>query len=80
MSVLYGQEDLADERIPVFQAYQVNQQLLSQCRPRNSSFCIASYQPIVSGEEITEEVAMEGSRSRIWDQAEITVCTSKKLY
>lgn len=61
-----GQEELADERIPVFQPYQVNEQLLAYADPEA---IVLHCLPAHRSEEITDEV-MEGSRSRIWDQAE----------
>src|SRR4028118_608166 len=70
-----GQEELADARIPVFQPYQVNQQLLSHTDPE---VIVLHCLPAHRGEEITEEV-MEGSRSRIWDQAENRMHAQKAL-
>ncbi|HEY9904850.1 MAG TPA: ornithine carbamoyltransferase [Candidatus Sericytochromatia bacterium] len=70
-----GQEELADARIPVFQPYQVNQQLLSHADPE---VIVLHCLPAHRGEEITEEV-MEGSRSRIWDQAENRMHAQKAL-
>ncbi|MEQ8963404.1 MAG: ornithine carbamoyltransferase, partial [Coleofasciculus sp. C2-GNP5-27] len=61
-----GQEASADARIPVFLPYQVNQQLLSLAA---TDAIVLHCLPAHRGEEITDEV-MEGSRSRIWDQAE----------
>jgi ornithine carbamoyltransferase len=61
-----GQEDLADQRIPVFQPYQVNSQLLSYADPEA---IILHCLPAHRGEEITAE-AIESDRSRVWDQAE----------
>lgn len=70
-----GQEDLADERIPVFQPYQVNQQLLNHADPKA---IVLHCLPAHRGEEISDEV-MEGSRSRIWDQAENRMHAQKAL-
>jgi ornithine carbamoyltransferase len=70
-----GQEDSADERIPVFQAYQVNEQLLASADPE---VIVLHCLPAHRGEEITDEV-MEGSRSRIWDQAENRMHAQKSL-
>ena len=70
-----GQEDLADERIPIFQPYQVNEQLLSHA---DSEAIVLHCLPAHRGEEITDEV-MEGSRSRIWDQAENRMHVQKAL-
>lgn len=70
-----GQEALADERIPIFQPYQVNQQLLSHADPEA---IILHCLPAHRGEEITDEV-MEGTRSRIWEQAENRMHAQKAL-
>jgi ornithine carbamoyltransferase len=61
-----GQEDLADQRIPIFQPYQVNSELLQYADPEA---IILHCLPAHRGEEITAE-AIEGDRSRVWDQAE----------
>jgi len=61
-----GQENSADSRIPIFQPYQVNQKLIDQA---NSDAIILHCLPAHRGEEITAE-AIEGDRSRVWDQAE----------
>jgi len=61
-----GQEDLADQRIPIFQPYQVNSQLLQHADPES---IILHCLPAHRGEEITAEV-MESDRSRVWEQAE----------
>jgi ornithine carbamoyltransferase len=61
-----GQEDLADQRLPVFQPYQVNGHLLSQA---SKDAIVLHCLPAHRGEEITAEV-MEGTASRVWDQAE----------
>jgi ornithine carbamoyltransferase len=61
-----GQEDLADQRIPIFQPYQVNDQLLQHADPES---IILHCLPAHRGEEITAEV-MESDRSRVWQQAE----------
>lgn len=70
-----GQEELADERIPIFQPYQVNEKLLSYA---DSEAIVLHCLPAHRGEEITDEV-MEGSRSRIWDQAENRMHAQKAL-
>jgi ornithine carbamoyltransferase len=70
-----GQEASADERIPVFQPYQVNEQLLA-CA--DSEAIVLHCLPAHRGEEITDEV-MEGTRSRIWDQAENRMHAQKAL-
>ena len=61
-----GQENEADSRIPVFQPYQVNSQLLDYADPEA---IILHCLPAHRGEEITAE-AIESDRSRVWDQAE----------
>ena len=61
-----GQENEADSRIPVFQPYQVNSQLLEHADPQAILLhCLPAHR----GEEITTE-AIESDRSRVWDQAE----------
>ena len=61
-----GQEDSADQRIPIFKPYQVNQQLLEHADPQA---IVLHCLPAHRGEEITAQV-IEGDRSRVWDQAE----------
>lgn len=61
-----GQEDDAAKRIPIFEPYQINQQLLDLS---DSEAIVLHCLPAHRGEEITEEV-MEGSHSRIWNEAE----------
>ena len=61
-----GQEDSADQRIPIFQPYQVNQKLLSHA---DSDAIILHCLPAHRGEEITAD-AIESDRSKVWDQAE----------
>lgn len=61
-----GQESEASARIPLFQPYQINEQLLSVA---DKSAIVLHCLPAHRGEEITHEV-MEGSQSKIWDQAE----------
>lgn len=70
-----GQEDLAESRIPVFQPYQVNSTLLSYADPKA---IVLHCLPAHRGEEITDEV-MEGTQSRIWDQAENRLHAQKAL-
>ncbi|MBD0304087.1 MAG: ornithine carbamoyltransferase [Tolypothrix sp. T3-bin4] len=70
-----GQEASADERIPVFQPYQVNEQLLTYA---DSEAIVLHCLPAHRGEEITDEVK-EGTRSRIWDQAENRMHAQKAL-
>ena len=61
-----GQEDSADQRIPIFQPYQVNQQLLDHA---DAEAIILHCLPAHRGEEITAQ-AIESKRSLVWDQAE----------
>lgn len=70
-----GQEDLADERIPIFQPYQVNQKLLDYADP---DAIVLHCLPAHRGEEITDE-AIEGPHSRVWDQAENRMHAQKAL-
>ena len=70
-----GQEALASSRIPVFQPYQINKQLLSTADPKA---LVLHCLPAHRGEEITDAV-MEGSQSRIWDQAENRLHAQKAL-
>ncbi len=70
-----GQEDSADARIPLFQPYQVNEQLLTHA---DSDAIVLHCLPAHRGEEITNE-AIEGTRSRIWDQAENRMHAQKAL-
>ena len=70
-----GQEASADARIPIFQPYQVNEQLLTSADPE---VIVLHCLPAHRGEEITDDV-MEGPRSRIWDQAENRMHAQKAL-
>ncbi len=70
-----GQEKSADARIPVFEPYQVNQQLLSYAEP---DAIVLHCLPAHRGEEISEEV-LEGKHSRVWDQAENRMHAQKAL-
>ena len=70
-----GQEDLADSRIPIFQPYQINDELLAHAdRDAIVLHCLPAHR----GEEITDSV-MEGERSRVWDQAENRMHAQKAL-
>lgn len=61
-----GQESSAQSRIPIFQPYQVNEQLMAHAdRQAIVLHCLPAHR----GEEITNGV-IEGSQSRVWDQAE----------
>jgi ornithine carbamoyltransferase len=70
-----GQESESDTRIPVFQPYQVNAQLLTLADP---SSIVLHCLPAHRGEEITDDV-LEGTRSRVWDQAENRMHAQKAL-
>lgn len=61
-----GQEDLAETRVPLFQPYQVNEDLMAHAA---QDAIVLHCLPAHRGEEITDAV-MEGPQSRIWDQAE----------
>ncbi len=70
-----GQEDLADSRIPIFQPYQVNEQLMTHA---DKDAIVLHCLPAHRGEEITDGV-MEGAQSKIWDQAENRMHAQKAL-
>jgi ornithine carbamoyltransferase len=70
-----GQESEAESRVPVFQPYQVNQALLDLADP---AAIVLHCLPAHRGEEITDEV-MEGSHSRVWDEAENRMHAQKAL-
>jgi ornithine carbamoyltransferase len=70
-----GQEELAATRIPIFQPYQLNEDLLSYANPEAIALhCLPAHR----GEEITDGV-MEGNQSKIWDQAENRLHAQKAL-
>ncbi|NEQ31986.1 MAG: ornithine carbamoyltransferase [Leptolyngbya sp. SIO4C5] len=70
-----GQEESADVRIPIFQPYQINAGLVKQA---DKSAIVLHCLPAHRGEEITDEV-IEGTQSRIWDQAENRLHAQKAL-
>lgn len=70
-----GQESQAVERVPMFQPYQINEQLLSLADPQA---IVLHCLPAHRGEEITDDV-MEGVQSRVWDQAENRLHAQKAL-
>jgi ornithine carbamoyltransferase len=70
-----GQETESDARIPIFQPFQVNQQLLALADP---AAIVLHCLPAHRGEEITDDV-LEGTRSRVWDQAENRLHAQKAL-
>jgi ornithine carbamoyltransferase len=70
-----GQEDSADDRVPIFMPYQINAELLALADPAAIVLhCLPAYRE----KEITNEV-MEGTASRIWDQAENRLHSQKAL-
>ncbi len=70
-----GQESEADDRIPIFQPFQLNADLMSLAdRNAIALHCLPAHR----GEEITDEV-LEGSQSRVWDQAENRLHAQKAL-
>ena len=70
-----GQENLADQRMPVFQPYQLNDELLSLA---DKTAIVLHCLPAHRGEEITDAV-IEGNQSRVWDQAENRMHAQKAL-
>jgi ornithine carbamoyltransferase len=71
-----GEEEKSAERIALLSPYQVNAAMFEKTGNRDAIFlhCL----PAVKGKEVTEEV-MEGSRSRVWDEAENRKHTIKAL-
>jgi ornithine carbamoyltransferase len=70
-----GQEDAAASRIPIFEPYQVNNPLLALA---DKEAIVLHCLPAHRGEEITEAV-IEGSQSKVWDQAENRMHAQKAL-
>lgn len=70
-----GQEDLARERLPRFQPYQVNAELVGHADPRA---IVLHCLPAHRDEEITDAV-IEGPQSRVWQQAENRLHAQKAL-
>lgn len=70
-----GQEGEAGSRVPIFQPYQVNKNLLSAAA---DDAIVLHCLPAHREEEITNEV-IEGERSRVWDQAENRMHAQKAL-
>ncbi|BAZ50830.1 ornithine carbamoyltransferase [Nostoc sp. NIES-4103] len=70
-----GQETEADDRLPIFQPYQISESLLSLAEPEA---IVLHCLPAHRGEEITEAV-IEGSQSRVWEQAENRLHAQKAL-
>ncbi|MEN9219676.1 MAG: ornithine carbamoyltransferase [Thermostichales cyanobacterium GMQP_bins_62] len=70
-----GQEDQAQQRYPQFVPYQVNEALLALGDPKAMVLhCLPAHR----GEEITAAV-LEGSQSRVWEQAENRLHVQKAL-
>ncbi len=74
--VSMGEEDKSTERIALLSPFQVNAALMA--RTGNPGTIFLHCLPAVKGKEVTEEV-MEGSSSRVWDQAENRKHTIKAL-
>lgn len=70
-----GQEEEADDRMPIFKPYQINQELLSFADPKA---IVLHCLPAHRDEEITNDV-IEGEHSRVWDQAENRLHAQKAL-
>jgi ornithine carbamoyltransferase len=70
-----GQESEATNRLPVFQPYQVNRELLTIADPES---IVLHCLPAHRGEEITADV-LEGPRSCVWEQAENRMHAQKAL-
>ncbi|MEA5462242.1 ornithine carbamoyltransferase [Leptothoe sp. PORK10 BA2] len=70
-----GDEAEAESRIPTFQPYQINQDILDLA---DNEAIVLHCLPAHRGEEITHDV-MEGPQSRLWDQAENRLHAQKAL-
>lgn len=70
-----GQESEAENRLPIFQPYQINDALLSIA---DKQAIVLHCLPAHRGEEITEAV-IEGSQSQVWNQAENRMHVQKAL-
>ncbi len=70
-----GQEQEANSRIPIFQPYQVNEELVENAA---DDVIVLHCLPAHRDEEITDGV-IEGERSRVWDQAENRMHAQKAL-
>lgn len=71
-----GEESLREERLSLLKPYQVNSKLMEMTENPNCIFlhCL----PAVKDEEVTTEV-IEGSQSRVWNQAENRKHTIKAI-
>jgi len=74
--VSMGEDNKREERIKLLSPYQVNQALMEINQRKDSIFlhCL----PAVKGEEVSSDV-IEGSHSRVWDQAENRKHTIKAI-
>lgn len=70
-----GQEDEAQARVRTFSGYQVTSELMKAADP---SAIFLHCLPAHRGEEVSAEV-IEGAQSRVWDQAEARLHTSKAI-
>ncbi len=70
-----GQEEESDSRIPIFMPYQVNSELMKQAA---TDAIVLHCLPAHRGEEITHEV-IEGTQSKVWQQAENRMHAQKAL-
>ena len=70
-----GCEDEKEARISAFKKYMVNDSLLGNC---GKDAIILHCLPAHRGEEISDEV-IDGSMSRVWDQAENRLHAQKAL-
>jgi ornithine carbamoyltransferase len=70
-----GQESSAEDRVPMFMPYQINDNLLALADPAAIVLhCLPAYR----AKEITHDV-IEGAASRVWNQAENRLHTQKAL-
>jgi ornithine carbamoyltransferase len=74
--VSMGEEALKAERVRLLSPYQVNAGLIERTGKKSTIFlhCL----PAVKGEEVSFDL-IEGSRSRVWDQAENRKHTIKAI-
>lgn len=70
-----GQEQEAGDRIPLFQPFQLNSELMALA---DKKAIVLHCLPAHRGEEITAEV-LEGNQSRVWDEAENRLHVQKAL-
>ncbi len=70
-----GQEQEADDRIPLFQPFQLNSELMALA---DKKAIVLHCLPAHRGEEITAEV-LEGDQSKVWDEAENRLHAQKAL-